>query len=458
MHLGNGEKCRVKSAECRVQSAEVRRGLVMMRDESVMYWIWLSEKFGVASKEFPRLADNYRDPYDVYRLDEEEIEQLEGISDKIKRKLCDKSLERAYSIMRYCSKNKIDVIGYWDARYPSRLKTIEDPPVLLYCIGVMPKLDSRLCIGMVGTRKMSEYGKQSALRISYELASAGVCVVSGMALGIDGVCACGALEAGGTTIAVLGCGVSVTYPKEHSRLMKQIAKHGAVISEYPPEEEPKAENFPKRNRIISGLCQGVLVVECAKRSGALITASRAIAQGRELFALPGKIDDVSSAGPNELIQDGANVVLGATDVIDHYGFLYGDVIDYGGLTKSKRRFNLDDKTLKKYGVESRKIKGGRTRSQTDDVTPPSHNEQAQNDCVPAAAGPIAVQSNNNAAIVEALDADTRKIYELLPDGKAFTPDVVGTDVADVGAIMTALTVLEISGLIESRPGGAYLKK
>ena len=428
----------------------------MMRDESAMYWIWLAEKFGIASKEFPRLAENYRDPYDVYRLDEEEIEQLEGIGDGVKKKLCDKSLERAYSIMRYCAKHKIGVIGYWDVGYPSRLKTIEDPPVLLYCLGAMPKMDQRLCIGMVGTRKMSEYGKQSALRISYELASAGVCVVSGMALGIDGVCACGALEAGGSTVAVLGCGVSVTYPKEHARLMKQIAKHGAVISEYPPEEAPKAENFPKRNRIISGLCQGVVVVECAKRSGALITASRAIAQGRELFALPGKIDDSSSAGPNELIQDGANVVLGATDIIDHYGFLYGDVIDYGGLTKARRRFDLDDKTLKKYGVESRKIKGGHTDPQTDEAAPPKQTPKAQS--APVSEEPLIIASSDNAAIVEALDADTRKIYELLPDGKAFTLDSVNADGADVGAIMTALTVLEISGLVESRPGGAYLKK
>ena len=240
--------------------------------------------------------------------------------------------------------------------------------------------------------------------------------------------------------------------------MKQIAKHGAVISEYPPEEEPKAENFPKRNRIISGLCQGVLVVECAKRSGALITASRAIAQGRELFAMPGNIDESSSAGPNELIQDGANVVLGATDIIDHYGFLYGDVINYGGLTKAKNRFDLDDKTLKKYGVESRKIKGGYLKRQNDESEAPTRRAQVKSAPAPVSAEPVVIQSNDNAAIVSTLDADTRKIYELLPDGKAFTPDVIKADGADVGAIMTALTVLEISGLVESRPGGAYLKK
>lgn len=423
-----------------------------MKDESIMYWIWLAERFGIASKDFPRLAENYSDPYDVYRLDEEEIEQLEGIGDGVKKRLCDKSLESAYSIMRYCAKHKIDVIGYSDPKYPSRLKSIEDPPVLLYCVGTLPNMDRRLCIGMVGTRKMSEYGAQSALKISYELAAAGVCVVSGMALGIDGVSACGALEAGGATVAVLGCGVDVTYPREHARLMKAIARRGAVISEYPPSSEPRAENFPKRNRIISGLCQGVLIVECAKRSGALITASRAIDQGRELFALPGKIDDVSSAGPNELIQDGANVVLGAADIIDHYGFLYGDVIDYGALTRARARFDLDAGTLKKYGVASTRTKRARTRAEREvqDASP----AETTTSCAAERSEPQAEIS----AAVASLDDATRKIYELLPTGKAFTPDAVRTDDGDVGEVMTALTVLEISGLVESRPGGAYIKK
>lgn len=427
--------------------------MAMMKDESVMYWIWLADKFGIASKEFPRLAESYGDPYDVYRLDEEEIEQLEGICDLTKKKLCDKSLERAYSIMRYCAKQHIDVIGYSDARYPSRLKTIEDPPVLLYCMGRMPDMNRRLCVGMVGTRKMSEYGRQSALKISYELAAAGACVVSGMALGIDGVSACGALEADGVTVAVLGCGVDVTYPKEHARLMKAIIKRGAVISEYPPSSEPRAENFPKRNRIISGLCQGVLIVECAKRSGALITAARAISQGRELFALPGKIDDASSEGPNELIQEGANVVLGAADIIDHYGFLYSDVIDYGALTKARARFGLDERTLKKYGVASRRVGRAAVR---DEKTAPKTAP------APAAEADAVPEKNDGAAqlsaAVAALDDGTRRIYGLLPDGVAFTPDAVKTDSGDVGEVMTALTVLEISGLIESRPGGTYVKK
>ena len=263
-----------------------------MKDENILYWIWLSERCGVASREFGRLIEKYENPFDLYRLEEEELEHLEGISLALKSRLGDKALDSAYSIMRYCKEKKVDIIYYSDPRYPERLKRIETPPVLLYCFGKFPNFNDRLCIGMVGTRRMSEYGKQSAYKISYELASAKAVIVSGMALGIDGVCACGALSAGGDTVAVLGCGISVVYPKEHKKLMAAIGRCGAVITEYPPMEKPNSQNFPKRNRIISGLCQGVVIVEGVVGSGALITASRAIAQGRDVFALPGKINAV----------------------------------------------------------------------------------------------------------------------------------------------------------------------
>ena len=259
-----------------------------MNSEDILYWLWLSERIGIASKEFGKLVKRYDSPFDLYRLEEEEIEGLEGVSERLKLKLADKNLDFAYKTKYECAKKGIHVIPYGDARYPERLRQLEDPPVLLYVMGELPSMDERLCVGMVGTRKISEYGRQSAYKISYELASAGMVIVSGMALGVDGVSAVGALAAGGTTVAVLGCGLSVVYPKEHARLMRAIAAHGAVVSEYPLSEPPYGGNFPKRNRIISGLCQGVLIVEGAQGSGALITASLAEKQGRDVFALPAR--------------------------------------------------------------------------------------------------------------------------------------------------------------------------
>ncbi|MBQ9112835.1 MAG: DNA-processing protein DprA [Clostridia bacterium] len=432
-----------------------------MKDENNLYWIWLSEKFGIASKDFPRFAEKYDDPYDVYRLENDEIEQLEGVSERLKTRLSEKSLEGAYSILKYCRKYGIEIIGYSDKRYPSRLKTIENPPVLLYCLGKLPNMDSRLCIGMVGTRKMSEYGKQTAYKISYELGASNVCVVSGMALGVDGVCACGALESGGVTVAVLGCGISITYPKEHAKLMRAISKQGAVITEYPPFERPNPGNFPKRNRIISGLCQGVLVVEGAKGSGALITASRAISQGRELFALPGKINESNSEGPNDLIKNGANVALSATDIINHYDFLYHDTIDYRGLSWARKRSEFDEKILKKYGVSSVYYRGRYVPAEEKRQTAETEFELSSAEPAvvePPKNQPVPAKADRSEAIFESLDDSTKKIFGLIPDGVMFTPDAVSAHGIDIGEVITALTMLEISGLVASLPGGLYIKK
>ena len=166
-----------------------------MFGESTLYWIWLARACGVASKCFVRLIERFGDPFEVYSLDESEIEYIEGIGQQLKVKLCDKNLEESYSVIKFCKKNKVDIISYADKRYPSRLKQLEDPPAVLFCRGRMPDFNDRLCVAVVGTRKMSEYGKQTAYKIAYELAAANVVVVSGMALGIDGVAAGGALAA-----------------------------------------------------------------------------------------------------------------------------------------------------------------------------------------------------------------------------------------------------------------------
>lgn len=433
----------------------------MRKDENALYWIWLAEKFGIASKEFPSFVTTFDDPYDVYRMSEEELEQIEGIKDITKARLADKSLEIPYKYLKYCQRQGIDVIGYTDERYPSRLRTIENPPVMLYCLGKLPNVDQRLCIGMVGTRKMSEYGKCSAYKIAYELSAARVCVVSGMALGIDGVCAAAALKAGGETVAVLGSGLSVVYPKEHARLMRKIAKHGAVISEFPPFERPLQNNFPIRNRIISGMSNGVLVVEAAKRSGALITASRAVAQGRELFALPGQIGEARATGPNELIRSGANVVLSANDLISHYDFLYHDTFNFKRLAWATKHSDFDAKVLKEYGASEASYRGG-----YDEVI--EKTEQQKSVEATATDEPIresvayeaktTQNSNFNNDILKTLDVKTKEIYALIPDDAIFVADDIVSRGADVRDVITSLTLLEISGLIISQPGGAYKKQ
>ena len=442
-----------------------------MRDENILYWLWLSEKCAIATKDFRGLAEKFDDPFELYRLDTEEIEHIEGISEKLKNKLSDKSLENAYATLKYCKDNKVNIISYRDERYPKRLKDIENPPVLLYVLGEMPDFDARLCIGMVGTRSMSDYGKQAAYRVSYELAAAGTVIVSGMALGIDAVSAVGAIEAGGVTVAVLGCGIARTYPKEHEKLKKAILKRGAVISEYPPFEAPNAFNFPKRNRIISGLSGGVIIVEGSERSGALITAGKAISQGRELFAIPGNVDSVTAEGPNELIRSGANVVLSADDVINHYDFLYHDVINYREYSKAKKDFSFNDRTLKKYGIgaayfKTRETPGTQTSAEMAadasdvafvvddgfDAKTPAAKTEAKIEAK------VESHHDGSASVLEGLDELSRRVFELMPIDKAVSPDLICASGIDIGAAITALTMLEISGLVSSLPGGLYVRK
>jgi DNA processing protein len=441
-----------------------------VRDENTLYWLWLAEKCGIASKQFGRIIEKYDDPFDVYRLGEDEIEQLEGINGALRAKLCEKDLESSYSILKYCKENRVDIISYGDSRYPARLKNIEDAPILLYCLGHFPDFNSALCIGIVGTRKMSEYGKQSAYKIGYELSSAGAIVVSGMALGVDGAAASGALSAGGRTVAVLGCGISVVYPKEHKKLMEEISRKGAVITEYPPTEAPHGHNFPKRNRIISGLCQGVLVVEGAAGSGALITARRAIDQGREVFALPGKIDESNSEGPNELIREGAYPALCSDDILRHYDFLYHDVIDYSKHTKAKRKVARGDAdaALRKYGVGSRVLKFANdpkpqepAQTQTPDEESFVLEERHEDEQTPteqASTEKRESMADNSAELLAGLDETTRRVFESLPIDKAVSPDALAAAGIGVGDAITSLTMLELCGLVSSLPGGLYVRK
>lgn len=444
-----------------------------VKKDSFLYWIWLSEACGSITKHVGRLCERFEDPFDLYRMDEEEIEHLEGVSPILRERLNDKALDGAYDILRYCRRHGVDIVTYRDTRYPTRLRTIEDPPVLLYCLGTLPDMNRRLCIGLVGTRRMSEYGKQSAYQIGYELASARAVVVSGMALGVDAVAACGALEAGGSTVAVLGCGIDTVYPKPHKRLMETIAKHGAVVTEYPPKALPERHHFPRRNRIISGLCQGTLVIEGVLDSGALITASHAIAQGRELFALPGKINEPNSDGPNELIRNGAHVARSVTDILSFYDFLYHEDLDQDALRKAKASFCFSDAILKRYGVSpdpdapksekphsEKRQPTGRTRApkRAEPTEARDAREPAEVSPEPSVQERAPLHPDQSTRLLESVDATTRRVFSLMPADRAITPDALAAEGIDIGDVITALTLLEIVGLVNSLPGGMYARR
>ena len=420
-----------------------------MLSEQILYWIWLARACGVASKNFVRLIERFETPFDIYSLGDAEIEYIEGIGNQLKNRLSDKNLEPSYSVLKFCKKNRVDIITYGDKRYPLSLKRLEDPPAVLFCRGRFPDFNTKLCVAVVGTRKMSEYGKQAAYKIAYEMAAANAIIVSGMAFGNDGVASAGALAAGGDTVAVLGSGIDVVYPKEHTKLYEKIARSGAVITEFMPSTPPDKYNFPMRNRIISGLCQATLVVEGDHRSGSLITARTAIMQGREVFALPGEIYENNSEGPNELIRSGAYAALGADDIINHYDFLYHDVINYRGLRKAKSKSELDEEYIRELNICWKPYKATKPVATTEPAKKTVKEEEVK---------VREAQTSQSEDMLAGLDDSTRRIFLQMPMDSAVSPDRLVEDGYTASDVITALTMLELCGLVTSLPGGLYIRK
>lgn len=285
---------------------------------ALIHWLWLAQLPNLSNQIRLALLERFETPERIYFADPAELLLTPGITRQQAEALSDHDLTAARQIQEDCHRLNIRILTIHDAEYPSRLKNIYDPPILLYLKGRMPVLDEEVAIAVVGTRDCTPYGEGCAKTLGHELAAAGAVVVSGLAKGVDAAAAHGALLAGGTVVGVVGNGLDVRYPRESRFLYDDVAASGVLLSEYPPGSEPAAWHFPARNRILSGLCVGTLVVEAPLRSGALITADTALEQGRDIFAVPGPIDAPASAGCNRLIQQGAVLVTEAEDILREY--------------------------------------------------------------------------------------------------------------------------------------------
>lgn len=287
---------------------------IMMAD--LRYWIALSAVPDIGPIFAKKLLSLFKTPERIFDAEMDDLLSLEGIGINRAKNIKEFSLwEIVDKQIKVLEKEGIDVVSLHDSFYPEMLREIEDAPVVLYMKGDIQPQD-RYAIAVVGSRKPTLYGTSVAENISGELVSMGFTVVSGLARGIDSISHKGALRAGGRTIAVLGSGLDVPYPSENRGLMDKIAGSGCVISEFPPGTSPDKENFPRRNRIISGLSLGVLVIEATSDSGSLITAGYALEQGREVFAIPGNITALTSEGTNELIRRGAILTRRAEDIVE----------------------------------------------------------------------------------------------------------------------------------------------
>lgn len=376
-----------------------------------IYWLWLAANPGLTEREKMTALMHFDSPEDCYYADAEAYSAVETLSESAVAALCNKDLNEAEAILSACEKKKIHLVTYGETAYPSYLRNIADPPLVLYYRGVLPDFDREPMIGVVGTRKASAYGLSTARQMGRQIAAHGGIVVSGMAEGIDAMATWGALDAGKTAVGVLGNGVDRIYPACNRELFRKMEQQGCLISEYPPGTAPAKWNFPKRNRIISGLSNCVLVVEAPQRSGALITARQALEQGRDVFVVPGNIGVSSCEGSNALLKDGALMATSGWDVVGEYACRYPD--------KIHKEIPTDQAVADKIVV--------------DNPMPPLYSDL-----------------ENNAAD---LDDTEKAILKAIGHGEQLIDTVIAETGLDPSDVLAALTMLEVSGFVTTRPGG-----
>lgn len=386
---------------------------------ALKYWLWLTELPGLKNQTRLALLRHFPTPEDVYYADPEEVLLTEGITREQAKLLEDKDCSGADRILADCQQLDLDLLTIQDAGYPNRLRNIYDPPCLLYVRGRLPAFDDEASIAVVGTRDCTPYGVSCAEKLGYGLAAGGAVVVSGLARGVDSAALRGALRAGGTVTAVLGNGLDVVYPPENQYLYEDVAAAGALISEYPPGTPPEAKHFPVRNRIMSGLCLGTLVVEAPARSGALITAGTALEQGRDVFAVPGPIDAPASVGCNRLIRDGAGLVSDAWDILGEY----------------EPRF--PDKLRREGARETPAVLGYQARQKTE----------------PKPVPPSVSLSHNDYSLTD----DQICLLRALTEEPMLVDDLIELTDIPTRRVLSALTVLEIEHLVTQHSGKRYAR-
>ena len=411
----------------------------------LVHWIWLAHRPGFGPRAKAALLEHFRDPEAVYFADEAELEQF-GLSREAKDALLDKNMASSEKILEDCLNKRLSILTIQDAAYPSRLKNIPDPPPVLYYKGQLPDFDGSPVIGVVGTRKATAYGLTVAKRMGYQIGKCGGLVVSGMAYGIDGMAMSGALTAGAKTVGVLGCGVDVVYPLSNRSLFRDVERYGCILSEFAPGQPAARWTFPVRNRIISGLSCGVLVVEAPERSGALITARLALEQGRDVFAVPGNIDVPTCAGSNELLRDGAIMVSSGWDVVSEYAALFPGKIHREDTPSRQRAYPDEVRRAESEGEKPPAKVAQPLRIPEEEAHLKKNLEKKSID-----KEPVQAYSDVNVNLSRLSDEEKRIVLSL-QNGQRLVDDVIAETGMTTGKLLGALTMLELKGIIKRLPG------
>lgn len=392
----------------------------------LLHWIWYATLPGISTRQKYLLLERFSDPEEIYRT--ECFSHIPEISPELAEILSDKRLDLAHKILSDCKKTQQGILTLQDAAYPSKLRNICDPPMVLYYKGYLPDFEEVPVIGIVGTRKATAYGLQNAREMSRQITACGGLVVSGGAAGIDTAALEGALDVGGQCVAVLGCGADVIYPRSNQVLFYKICESGCVLSEYPPGTEPRPWHFPERNRIISGLSNGVLVVEAPKNSGALITAREAFSQCRDVFSVPGNIGNPSCEGSNGLLLDCASAALSGWDVMKEYEGLYACVAKRNELPQVKNR---EPELLVAQPIPSFS-KADENKKVVDNSPANAYIDRER--------------------LLEGLDPFSRMLVEKLGKEPIPVDELIAAVEQPPDQVLSALTMLALNGVIENHPG------
>ncbi len=424
------------------------------------YWLWLANRQGIREGNALKLVELFGDVRSLFLASRSDCMQRGIRNTKVLDSLADKSMEGVMQILKTCHMLGIHVLCYGDNSYPERLRNIADPPLVLYYMGIFPDFDSEPVIGIVGTRKATVYGCHQAREIAFHAARCGGLIVSGMAPGIDITATMGAFEASKRAVGVLGCGVDVPYPSATQYARKQLERTGCLISEYPPGTRPTKFSFPKRNRIISGLSCGVVVVEAGERSGALITARHALEQGRDVFAVPGNVNSPQSAGTNQLLTSGAAAVRCGWDIMKEYEHLFPDKVHHwqGGIDWVKEYaaytgLSKDSPILRRalrINVESpaATVEIQKNEVQTvDKVAQTAYIEDKK---------PLTPVASLSAPVVpDGLSTDEQAVWQTLSYERKHVDEIINQSGIGASGVLAALTLLEVKGLISRHPGKYY---
>ena len=389
----------------------------------LLHWIWLATRQGLNERTKYELLGHFADPEDIYRDTGAGYRDIPGITAKGLRALMDKSLEQARGILEQCREKNIRLLTLEDPGYPPRLRGIHAPPVLLYYKGTLPDWEERPVIGAVGTRKASDYGIQAGRQLGYELVAGGACLVSGVAKGIDAAVLTGALTARGKPVIFLAGGLDVITPVENRWLYREVEKQGCLLSEYPPGTQHLSWHYQQRNRLISGIANGVLVVEAPEKSGALITARHAMEQGRDIFAVPGPIRSETGRGSNALLRDGAMMVQEGWDILENYQAAYpGKLQRLEAPSEYENTPPRREKSCPGEAVNKKVIDKSPSPPYIDVETKPAATAQEQ------------------------------AILELLKDGPRLADQVIAQSGLSYTEALSAMTVLELRGCLRRLPG------